>query len=1521
VATLAAITVPVPGPRRPARDPNAIPEKNEHRVKHGPDEPDEALRWMQIGQRNENGVIAPDGLMNARRQMDAMRVRERAAAQAAVGGEIEPIAGISPGAWTWIGPGNIGGRTRAVAIHPVVTSTIFAGSVGGGMWKTTDSGVNWTVVDDFMTSLAISSIVFRPGDPSTMFAGTGEGFFNGDAIRGAGVFKSTDGGTTWIQLASTANSNFYYVNELACSPDGNTLLAATGVGVFQSTNQGTTWSLKLNQGNGVLDVKYLPGSNTRAVAGGRIKDAYYSSDGGAVWTLSSGMTTGGANKRVEFGVSPAQPAWVYASVAEGGAASSPPAEVWKSVDNGVTYALAGTPPASSLLGTQGWYDNAIWVDPTNASVVVVGGQPISRSLDGGATFAALGGVIHSDHHVIVSDPNFDGVANRRVYFGNDGGVYKAESLPPASAPAFTKLNNNFGVTQFYGGDGLTSNGKIFGGTQDNGTLLYTGNAQNWVATIGGDGGFSTADRTNNYLYGEFQWLQVHRSVNGANASLIDGCGKPAPYRLDDGCTSSSSSTNFIAPIVLDPNTPDRLLAGGVSLWRTNDPRTALTGSTGPSWAIIKVSTGSPISWIAVAKGNSDAIWVGHNNGDVYFTSNGTAASPTWTRRDNTSPALPNRAVTSIAVDPSNAGIVYVSFGGFNTGNLWRTIDNGANWTDVSGSGGGQLPAAPIRSVVPHPTAPGWLYVGTDVGVFTSENNGAAWHLPHDGPANVAVFQLFWMNTTLVAVTHGRGMFTVDAGDGTVAPAITANPSNQDVTSGQTTSFTAAASGTPAPTYQWQVSLNGGGSYSDLTNVAPYSGVTSTSLLVTGSSSAQNGLKYRAVATNSAGSATSNAATFTVTTPVITTPAPGSTLPDAAVTFQWTGGPGVSQYVLWVGSSPGANDLVVKDCLAATSCAVTGLPVDGRALYVRLYWLVGTWQFGDATFTAESVSASARAQMLTPAPGSTLTTSTVAFQWTGGTSVTQYVIWLGTTAGANDLVVQDRGTNLGATVMNLPTNGSTIFVRLWSLVGPAWQSNDYTYTASSSGASARAQMLTPAPGSTLSASTVEFQWTGGTGVSAYYLWVGNSLGASDLVNKDCGSNLTCAVTGLPVDGRALFVRLWSLVGPTWLSIDYTYTAATSATARAQMMTPAPGSILTASNVLFQWAGGVGVTQYVLWVGTTAGANDLVVQDRGTNLSATVIGLPIAGRTLYVRLWSLIAGQWQSNDYTYTATSGNPPVTARMTSPAPGSTLAASNVLFQWVGGTGVNQYVLWVGTSAGANDLVVQDRGTNLSATVAGLPANGSTLFVRLWSLVGVAWQFADYTYTAAPASAPARAQTLTPAPGSTLAASTVEFQWTGGTNASQYVLWIGTSLGASDLFNLNRGTNLGAVVMGLPVNGSTLFVRLWSLVGGTWQSNDYTYAATSSGASARAEMLIQAPSSRLTASTVAFQWMGGTGVSHYHLWIGTSAGASDLLNQDQATNLSTTVVGLPTNGSTLYVRLWSLVGPTWQFRDYTYTAK
>jgi photosystem II stability/assembly factor-like uncharacterized protein len=717
------------------------------------------FRAMQM--RNENGLIPENALMNALQQKKEMRIDPAAWPGASVGGTSgQRVAGIDSNSWVWLGPGNIGGRMRSILINPTNTAIMWAGSVCGGVWKTTNNAASWYPLADFMVNLAIGSMVMDPGNPDMIYAGTGEGFSSGDALRGAGIFKSIDGGTTWSQLPSTANSSFYYVNRLSISPTNHlVILAATGTGIWRSTDGGGTWSQQYNT-RSVLDLDYHPTDGTKAVASGSTYGAtamaLYTLDGGLTWLTASGLPTAG---RIEVAYAASSPNVVYASC------NNNSGEVYLSTDGGVTYALRNT--GKSYLSSQGWYDNIIWVDPTNPNILIVGGTDLWRSTDGGVTLTDIGGYsggIHPDQHMVVNIPGYNGSTVRTIFVGNDGGMFRgADAYSVSPGGGWTELNNNLGITEFYGGAGNATSGTVIGGAQDNGTLRRTAaaNTESWSAMFGGDGGRCAADQTDpNYFYGEYVYLQIHRSVNGGGSSSyiwsgIGDAGLPDPDAepTPDGYPDPDAQANFIAPILLDPNNPNILLGGGSNLWRSVNVKAPT-----PSWgnAFTNPGNGSFISAITVAPGNSDIIWVGFNNGDVYATANGTAVNPTWTRKDLGSPNLPDRVCTRLTVDPIHSSVVYATFGGFSADNVYRTTDGGTTWANIASG----LPAAPVRSLVIAPFNTNYLYVGTEVGVFASATSGATWSPANDGPANVSVEELFWMGQSLVAVTHGRGFFRI-----------------------------------------------------------------------------------------------------------------------------------------------------------------------------------------------------------------------------------------------------------------------------------------------------------------------------------------------------------------------------------------------------------------------------------------------------------------------------------------------------------------------------------------------------------------------------------------------------------------------------------------------------------------------------------------------------------------------------------------------------------------------------------------
>jgi photosystem II stability/assembly factor-like uncharacterized protein len=672
-------------------------------------------------------------------------------------------ATVNPNDWIWLGPGNIGGRTRAIAVHPSNPQIMWLAGVAGGVWRTTDAGVTWAPLYDFMASLVVSCIALDPSDPNTLYVGTGEGFYNLDGMRGFGIFKSDDGGLTWEQLAATGNDDFRWVNRLAIAPDGETILAATRGGLFRSTDDGQTFQsiavpMDDNQEDRfqkeVLDVRFHPTDSAKVVASGRGGNVFYSNDGGQTFAAGSGIPHNtGFGGRVELCYALADPSVVYAS------ADHSQGELYRSTDGGQTYQRRSVP---GHLSGQGWYANAVWAgDPIDPNLVVVGGLDLHRSANGGTTFTRISRwqasptSAHADHQVIASHAGYDGNNNRTVFFGNDGGIYRADDVLTVSQNSgWQELNNGLGITQFYGAAGNLATGEITGGTQDNGTLLYQPSlgVEQHFEIFGGDGGYSAADPEDRIFYGEYVYLQIHRGQNGSPSSYIfSGIG-------DAG---NSAGALFIAPFILDPNDANRMLAGGARLWRSNNVK-----AFSPSWSAIKPQFGTTlISAIAVAPGNSSQIWVGYeqdwsaNSGAVFKTNNGQAAQPTWIRVDQ---GLAKRHCTRITIDPGNSQRAFATFGGYAADNLWTTTDGGQSWSAL---GDGSLPAVPNYDLAIHPDNADILILANEVGVFVSDDAGTTWSPTNRGPTNCAVFELFLMDHELVAATHGRGLFRIQLGGG------------------------------------------------------------------------------------------------------------------------------------------------------------------------------------------------------------------------------------------------------------------------------------------------------------------------------------------------------------------------------------------------------------------------------------------------------------------------------------------------------------------------------------------------------------------------------------------------------------------------------------------------------------------------------------------------------------------------------------------------------------------------------------
>jgi photosystem II stability/assembly factor-like uncharacterized protein len=709
-----------------------------------PDSPDQALAWRRLAWLDEKGLVLPGAYQNAVSQMQAKWNRPQSRM-------------TSSAQWVERGPYNVAGRSRVLLIHPTNPLKMWMGTAGGGIWASVDGGVTWNPVNDRFPSLAISTLVMDPKDSNTMYAGMGEGYYNIDSIQGHGILKSQDGGQTWNLLTNSTGLN--NINRITISPtDSRVILAACQFGgIFRSTDAGINWT-KVRGGQSGQMVVFHPTDGNKAVStvydyntttSSWFRRIAYTLDAGATWTDATFPDViDNFSNRIELAYAASDPNIVFAYCANLG-------KVYKSTNGGQSFVNVTT---NGITVGQGWYDTSIWVDPTNANRIITTGIHTYKSTDGGVNFTQIStGYLltespHPDIHFGVADPGYNGTTNRKFYVTTDGGAFYTNNIWTATtATGWSRLTRNARSSQFYGAVGDGAINRLVGGLQDNGTLKIEDGAVNASAVFGGDGGWCAMDPTDpNYVYGEYVYLTIFRSTDGGsnNSSYIYG-------GISDAFTGNA---NFISPFVIDDSNPNRMYAGGGQLWRT----TNLKAGT-PSWTSIKPTIGSPISAIAISPSDPDVVWVGHNNGALYRTENATAVTPTWVEVDNngTVNPLPGRYITRILVDQTNSQKVYVSFGGFTSDNFKVTTDKGVTWANLNGTGATALPSAPIRAIAQDPTDSNHLFVGTEVGVLSSNDGGTSWNAFASGPGNVSVDELRFMyhSNKLLAATHGRGLWT------------------------------------------------------------------------------------------------------------------------------------------------------------------------------------------------------------------------------------------------------------------------------------------------------------------------------------------------------------------------------------------------------------------------------------------------------------------------------------------------------------------------------------------------------------------------------------------------------------------------------------------------------------------------------------------------------------------------------------------------------------------------------------------
>jgi sugar lactone lactonase YvrE len=364
--------------------------------------------------------------------------------------------------------------------------------------------------------------------------------------------------------------------------------------------------------------------------------------------------------------------------------------------------------------------------------------------------------------------------------------------------------------------------------------------------------------------------------------------------------------------------------------------------------------------------------------------------------------------------------------------------------------------------------------------------------------------------------------------------------------------------------------------------------------------------------------------------------------------------------------------------------------------------------------------------------------------------------------------------------------------------------------------------------------------------------------------------------------------------------------TVTTQPAALTSPAPNSVLPGPTVQFTWSSAPGATGYNFRIGTTLGNNNLYGSGLITATSATPANLPINGEKLYVRLYTNYGAIQVYTDYVFTAATR-----AALTSPTPNSVLPGPTVQFTWSSAPGATGYNFRIGTTVGNNNLYGSGLITATSATPANLPTNGEKLYVRLYTNYGAVQVYTDYVFTAAITPA----ALTSPAPNSVLAGPSVKFTWSSAPGATGYNFRIGTTVGNNNLYGSGLITATSATPANLPINGETLYVRLYTNYGAVQVYTDYVFTAAT-----RAALTSPTPNSVLPGPTVQFTWSSAPGATGYNFRIGTTVGNNNLYGSGLITATSATPANLPTNGETLYVRLYTNYGAVQVYTDYVFTA-
>ena len=701
----------------------------------------------QIGQRQRwfeqtRGLeqVADAARLRASAAGELQRARAQVDARLAAGGEVwQEIGPSSMDMVDWV-MGRVAGRVNAIAPHPANDDIVYVGSAAGGVWKTTDGGMDWTPVFDEVGTLPIGAITLDPASADSLWVGTGDKNGGGCAgYFGQGVYLSEDAGATWSARNGSGADvmPLSVVNAVAVQPtDSNVVLAGgsgtcgaagnmSGPGVFRSIDRGLSWARVLS--NNVEDLLFVPGSATvyASVIG---LGVYRSDDGGATWANSgSGIPAGGS--RLRLAMAPSDSNVLYALKGD---------LLYRSTDGGLNWVQRN----DNACEGQCSYNLTIAVHPTDPDTLLIGTIRATRSTDGGASFTPLTSTwgseqtVHQDTHVVLysqDDPD-------RFWIGSDGGLWRTDD----SGTSFHNMNADLNITQFYDiavhpGDANI----VLGGAQDNGSSARRTSLLWNLTFASGDGFMNAFDQADPAVLFQTSY------PNGGLPNIVRSLQGGGP-----GSFNTMPNTGLVASEHFPWVTP--LASAGSQLFVASDVLYRV-GTTADEWTAVSPAMGSAASVITTEMhGSMTPTYVGTSGGRVYASADAGVPGPLF---DDVTGDYPGGRVSDIAMDPLDAQRVFLTRAGFGASRLYRSSTGGTSWTAV----GAGLPNVPANAVAIDPFDSNRVFVATDIGVYESSDGGDNFIAFSAGlPLGVVVVDLEIDDQphVLTAGTYSRGAWRV-----------------------------------------------------------------------------------------------------------------------------------------------------------------------------------------------------------------------------------------------------------------------------------------------------------------------------------------------------------------------------------------------------------------------------------------------------------------------------------------------------------------------------------------------------------------------------------------------------------------------------------------------------------------------------------------------------------------------------------------------------------------------------------------